>query len=266
MDQRGLVTQSLACVPRYRALLQECMEHAGIDKKQLNYKPWLIIVLVYELLLGNRKITGGGAGPRLVKEHKQKLTEALASILQRHGASCAMELLPESERQSMALPKYARVNTFKSSVDEVVQTLAAAGWQETGYETFLQAIDADAKRFQRSVPNARLSATPRENAEKVPTVPTSRVFARDSHLDDVLLFPPGALLKHDDPLLTSCQLRLQDKARSIRISCPVLLCSSASQLSASGNACFQSFLFSVKWRVNAPGGRVMRCDYPLYLM
>ena len=63
----------------------------------------------------------------------EELTEALASILQRHGASCAMELLPESERQSMALPKYARVNTFKSSVDEVVQTLAAAGWQDTGY-------------------------------------------------------------------------------------------------------------------------------------
>ncbi len=180
------------------------MEQAGIDKQQRDYKPWLIKVLVYELLLGNRKITGGGAGPRLVKENKQKLAEALASMLQRRGASCALELLPESERQSIALPKYARVNTFRSSVDEVAQTLAAAGWRETEYEIFLQTIDAEA---QRSAASGRASAAPREHAETV------RAFARDKHLDDVLLFPPGAVLKHDDPLLTSCRLRLQDKAR-----------------------------------------------------
>lgn len=185
-------------------MLQECMEQAGIDRQQRDYKPWLIKVLVYEMLLGNRKITGGGAGPRLVKENKQKLAEALASMLQKHGASCALELLPESERQSIALPKYARVNTFRSSVDEVAQTLAAAGWQETDYETFLQTIDAEAKR---SAASGRASAAPREHAETV------RAFARDRHLDDVLLFPPGAVLKHDDPLLTSCRLRLQDKAR-----------------------------------------------------
>ena len=40
------------------------MEAAGIDKQQSDYKPWLIKVLVYELLLGKKKITGGGAGPR----------------------------------------------------------------------------------------------------------------------------------------------------------------------------------------------------------
>ena len=46
---------------RYANVLQECMEAAGIDQQQHEFKPWLIKVLVYELLLGNKKITGGGA-------------------------------------------------------------------------------------------------------------------------------------------------------------------------------------------------------------
>jgi len=104
---------------RYAAVLQECMEAAGIDKAQHEYKPWLIKVLVYELLLGNKKITGGGAGPRLVKGSKEKLADALVKILERQGVASAVGLLPESERDSLSLPKYARVNTFKTSVAKV---------------------------------------------------------------------------------------------------------------------------------------------------
>jgi len=188
---------------RYSAVLQECMEATGIDKQQDGFKPWLIKVLVYELLLGNRKITGGGAGPRLVKASKEKLADALAQLLKRRGAASALELLPESERESLSLPKYARVNTFKTSVNEVAATLAAAGWQEVSYEAFLEAIDAEAKR---NAANGRTSATMQEKKQR------QRTFARDKDLDDVLLFPPGVHLEHDDPLLAECHLRLQDKA------------------------------------------------------
>ena len=189
---------------RYANVLQECMEAAGIDQQQHEFKPWLIKVLVYELLLGNKKITGGGAGPRLVKGSKDRLMAALASILKRQGASSAFGLLPESERarmaESLSLPKYARVNTFKTSVEEVRATLAAAGWEECSYPAFLQAMDAE---VQDQTANGDPVARRKHRL---------RIFALDKDLDDVLLLPPGPQLAHDDPLLLSCSLRLQDKA------------------------------------------------------
>jgi putative methyltransferase len=177
------------------------MEAAGIDKQQHAYKPWLIKVLVYELLLGKKKITGGGAGPRLVKACKEKLTEALDKILQRQGVTSVIGLLPASQRESFALPKYARVNTFKTSVDKVRASLTESGWREEPHEDFLRAIDAEA---QHAGANGHAGARDKHQYQ--------RIFALDKDLHDVIMLPPGAQLAHDDPLLVSCQLRLQDKA------------------------------------------------------
>jgi hypothetical protein len=231
------------------------MEAAGVDKEQHEYKPWLIKVLVYELLLGNKKITGGGAGPRLVKASKQKLSDALAKILEKKGVKSVAGLLPDSDRASLLLPKYARVNTLKTSVEKVAAALKAEGWQETSFETLLHAIDEASQRSTETQATGNTWATEKEkNARgevgkvddgivrpdretvlaarkerremikkrkqeergratgRAATGPKDakdklRIFARDKDLHDVLLFPPGAHLEHDDALIASCQVQ-----------------------------------------------------------
>jgi hypothetical protein len=235
------------------------MEAAGVDKEQHEYKPWLIKVLVYELLLGNKKITGGGAGPRLVKASKEKLSDALAKILEKKGVKSVAGLLPDSDRESLLLPKYARVNTLKTSVEKVAAALKAEGWQETSFENLLHAIDEASQRSTERQATGNTWATKKEEnaCAEVGIVDDGivrpdretvlaarkerremmkkrkqeergrangraatgskdgskdakdklRIFARDKDLHDVLLFPPGAHLEHDDALIASCQVQ-----------------------------------------------------------
>ena len=171
---------------KFAEVLQECFEMVGIAEKEQDYGPWLLKVLAYEQLLGSKKIKGGGAGPRLIKEHKAELSEALASIAQKRGVQAGKELLSDEVRNRDAQPRYVRVNTLKISVDAAVASFCNEGWAQLAPDAFVM-------EFLEQRGDKR------------------RAFAIDRHLFDVLVFPAGTDL-HDHHMVASGELRLQDKA------------------------------------------------------
>jgi 25S rRNA (cytosine2278-C5)-methyltransferase len=73
----------------------------------------LLLVLLYELLLGpNKKIRGGGTVKRQIMKKEVQLRSAMKEIL---------KCYPSSGR--VIFPKYVRVNTLKCSLNEAISKL-----------------------------------------------------------------------------------------------------------------------------------------------
>ena len=185
LSERGVLMRQLRA-RRFADILQECFEAVGIAEKEQEYGPFLLRILAYELLLGAKKIKGGGAGPRLIKEYKTQLSEALAAIAEKRGVVIGKELLPEETRNADARPRYVRVNTLKLSVEDAVAAFRAEGWEQVAPLAFVEEFLV--KRGEKR-----------------------RAFALDKDLFDVLVFPARTDL-HDNALIVSGDLWMQDKA------------------------------------------------------
>ena len=159
---------------------------AGIAKRQADFQPWLLKVFAYEILIAKRKIKGGGAAARVIKDNEEALRSAFHAVMRKENAATPHELLPESEREYLRIPRYARVNTIKIAVDDAVQMLVEDGLELVSFDRIVN--------FGSAVPGR-----------------CEKIFARDSTLHDVILFPHNTDL-HDHPMVLDSRLRLQDKA------------------------------------------------------
>jgi putative methyltransferase len=177
-----ILTWATPC--RYADIIERCLTEAGIADQQKDYGDWMVKVLFYELLVGKGKIQGGGAVSRFVKENAAPVKEVLEKHMAKAGVKAACELLPAAHRE-VIMPRYARVNTLKISVRDAVSKLEESGYKLSDYATV-----STARSERRS---------------------ESSIFALDGTLDDVILFPYGTDL-HMHPMVTSSELRLQDKA------------------------------------------------------
>jgi putative methyltransferase len=127
---------------------------------------------------------------------QEALQESLQSLLQQAGASDAATWLtaqqqPQQQQQQQQMvphPRFARVNTLKASVQQVLMQLSA------GTSTTKQQ-----QQQQQQAKQAKLTAMHASNAA-VPVV--------DELLPDLLEFPPGTDL-HDHPLVQQGVLILQ---------------------------------------------------------
>lgn len=77
------------------------------------------MVMVYELLFGEGKISGGGSVKRKVMEHLSQLKDGLADMMV--GKSSHSELLPQSVLDHAKIGAFIRINTVKVDMDEGVQ-------------------------------------------------------------------------------------------------------------------------------------------------
>jgi hypothetical protein len=83
-------------------------------KKQIkDTKKWIGHVMIYELLIGEkRKIEGGGAIKRLIVSHQNQLEEALNQLKKESGVEDTVGLLPESSRRQGDTASYERIHSL----------------------------------------------------------------------------------------------------------------------------------------------------------
>ncbi|XP_032286703.1 probable 28S rRNA (cytosine-C(5))-methyltransferase isoform X3 [Phoca vitulina] len=167
---------ALVCeTQRYSAVLDAVIASAGLLRAEKKLRPHLAKVLVYELLLGKGFRGGGGRWKPLLDRHQARLKAELARLKVQRRVSRNEDLLQVGSRPGTAsqVPRFVRVNTLKTSLDDAVDYFKRQGFSYQGR--------------------------------------ASRCFLLDPLLPELLVFPAQTDL-HDHPLYRAGHLILQDKA------------------------------------------------------
>ncbi|XP_034844525.1 probable 28S rRNA (cytosine-C(5))-methyltransferase isoform X3 [Mirounga leonina] len=176
---------ALVCeTQRYSAVLDAVIASAGLLRAEKKLRPHLAKVLVYELLLGKGFRGGGGRWKPLLDRHQARLKAELARLKVQRRVSRNEDLLQVGSRPGTAsqVPRFVRVNTLKTSLDDAVDYFKRQGFSYQGRASSLE--DARALR--------------------------GRCFLLDPLLPELLVFPAQTYL-HDHPLYRAGHLILQDK-------------------------------------------------------
>ncbi|KAM9176690.1 28S rRNA (cytosine-C(5))-methyltransferase isoform 1-T1 [Mergus octosetaceus] len=202
----ALVAETL----RYSPVLEALLDGAALLRAERRLPLPLAKVLVYDLLFG-KGLKCGGRWKALVRRHRARLEAELARLKVRRGVSRNEDLLapgpgagPGGERgggralpavagpgltppslcsPAPCVPRYVRVNTLKTRVDDVVDFFKRQGYSFLGKAGSM---------------------------EELRTL-SGKKFLLDLHLPELLVFPPQTDF-HDNRLYTSGHIILQDKA------------------------------------------------------
>ncbi|NWT03045.1 NSUN5 methyltransferase, partial [Mionectes macconnelli] len=176
----ALVSETL----RYAPVLEKLLDGAALLQAEKKLSPQLAKVLVYDLLFG-KGLKCGGRWKALARRHRARLEAELARLKVRHKVSRNEDLLAPEQASAVAsqVPRYVRVNTLKTCVDDVIDFFKRQGYSYLGRAASLEELRA-------------LSG---------------KKFLLDPHLPELLVFPPRTDL-HDNLLYTSGHIILQDKA------------------------------------------------------
>ncbi|KAM8830202.1 28S rRNA (cytosine-C(5))-methyltransferase isoform 1-T1 [Synchiropus picturatus] len=167
---------------KFSPVLHEIIESTKL-LKQTKLRLHLALVLVFDLLMG-QGLKCGGSWKAMMMKHRSRLQAALARIKVKHKVSRNEDLLPSSVQQSPAeqLPRYVRVNTLKTTVEDTVDYLKRDGFSYLGEASKLEDLTLK-----------------------------NKTFVRDIHLPELLVFPPKTDF-HDHFLYKAGHIVLQDKA------------------------------------------------------
>ncbi|NWR92791.1 NSUN5 methyltransferase, partial [Furnarius figulus] len=177
----ALVSETL----RYSPVLEKLLDGAALLQAEKKLQPHLAKVLVYDLLFG-KGLKCGGRWKALARRHRARLEAELARLKVRHKVSRNEDLLAPAQVVSATasqVPRYVRVNTLKTCVDDVIDFFKRQGYSYLGKAASVEELRA-------------LSG---------------KKFLLDLHLPELLVFPPQTDL-HDNLLYTSGHIILQDKA------------------------------------------------------
>ncbi|NXE96672.1 NSUN5 methyltransferase, partial [Menura novaehollandiae] len=177
----ALVSETL----RYAPVLEKLLDGAALLQAEKKLPPQLAKVLVYDLLFG-KGLKCGGRWKALARRHRARLEAELARMKVRHKVSRNEDLLAPVQAASPAasqVPRYVRVNTLKTCVDDVIDFFKRQGYSYLGKAA---------------------------SVEELKTL-SGKKFLLDLHLPELLVFPPQTDL-HDNLLYTSGHIILQDKA------------------------------------------------------
>uniref|UniRef100_A0A8C3EYY8 28S rRNA (cytosine-C(5))-methyltransferase n=1 Tax=Corvus moneduloides TaxID=1196302 RepID=A0A8C3EYY8_CORMO len=177
----ALVSETL----RYASVLEKLLDGAALLQAEKKLPPQLAKVLVYDLLFG-KGLKCGGRWKALARRHRARLEAELARMKVRHQVSRNEDLLAPEQAVSPAasqVPRYVRVNTLKTCVDDVIDFFKRQGYTYLGKAASVEELKA-------------LSG---------------KKFLLDLHLPELLVFPAQTDL-HDNLLYTSGHIILQDKA------------------------------------------------------
>eukprot|EP00555_Chaetoceros_dichaeta_P001257 CAMPEP_0198278522 /NCGR_PEP_ID=MMETSP1447-20131203/66421_1 /TAXON_ID=420782 /ORGANISM="Chaetoceros dichaeta, Strain CCMP1751" /LENGTH=585 /DNA_ID=CAMNT_0043973607 /DNA_START=41 /DNA_END=1795 /DNA_ORIENTATION=+ len=136
----------------------------------------LLYVLLYELLFGrNGKIRGGGRLKRNIMKFEKELKEVKGKLMKDGG---------DGIEKAYVFPRYIRINTLKTTMEEVVDTL-----------------QKDLTKSQGGTGTGTASSED-----------TQCIFC-DPHVPDLLVISPEASIQwHQHELVTSGKIVLQDKS------------------------------------------------------
>ncbi|NXF93395.1 NSUN5 methyltransferase, partial [Eubucco bourcierii] len=177
----ALVSETL----RYSPVLEKLLAGAALLQTEKKLPPQLAKVLVYDLLFG-KGLKCGGRWKALARRHRARLEAELARLKVQQKVSRNEDLLAPARAASPGasqVPRYVRVNTLKTCVDDVIDFFKRQGYSYLGKAGSVEELRA-------------LSG---------------KKFALDLHLPELLVFPPQTDF-HDNLLYTSGHIILQDKA------------------------------------------------------
>lgn len=116
-DKLGKVDYAIALQTlKYKETIVKLLAACSISAESLDVREGVLMVMVYELLFGEGKISGGGSVKRKITEHIGKLREALSTVMV--GKSSHTELLPQSVLDHAKIGAFIRVNTVKVGITE----------------------------------------------------------------------------------------------------------------------------------------------------
>ncbi|KAG7322445.1 hypothetical protein KOW79_013791 [Hemibagrus wyckioides] len=123
---------ALVCeTQKYSAVLQEIIENTRL-LKETKLRHNLAKVLVYDLLIG-QGLKCGGSWKAMMLKHHSRLQAALARIKVKRKVSRNQDLLPHSvQHNGPDIPRYVRVNTLKTTVEDVIDYLKREGYSYQG--------------------------------------------------------------------------------------------------------------------------------------
>ncbi|XP_055331773.1 28S rRNA (cytosine-C(5))-methyltransferase-like [Paramacrobiotus metropolitanus] len=180
------------------ALTQKTIDHLPHvkkivhDSRLLKLEPRITksmaYVAAFDILFGNMKKRKGVG--RLVAKHENVLKDILKAYLKERNINSIKEIKSTKTAMTLSTPRYVRVNTLKTTTEEVCKRL-----QEEGFE--LEEYDA-------SISQHTFLKTIIRKLKKT-------VFFRDYHVPDMLVFHPTVIF-HDHPLEKEGKVILQDKA------------------------------------------------------
>lgn len=174
---------ALVCeTQKFSSVLEEIIESTKV-LKQTRLRMPLAKVLVYDLIMG-QGLKCGGSWKAAMMKHRPRLQAALARMKVKQKVSKNEDLLPESVQRLAGdqLPRYVRVNTLKTTVEDVVDYLKRDGLSYLGQASRLDDLTLK-----------------------------ERDFVRDIHLPELLVFSPKRDF-HDHFLYKAGHIILQDKA------------------------------------------------------
>ncbi|NXN48847.1 NSUN5 methyltransferase, partial [Rynchops niger] len=177
----ALVAETL----RYSPVLEKLLAGAALLQAEKKLPPQLAKVLVYDLLFG-KGLKCGGRWKALARRHRARLEAELARLKVQQKVSRNEDLLAPVQAASPGasqVPRYVRVNTLKTCVDDVIDFFKRQGYSYLGKAASVEELRA-------------LSG---------------KKFCLDLHLPELLVFPPQTDF-HDNLLYTSGHMILQDKA------------------------------------------------------
>ncbi|NXT24722.1 NSUN5 methyltransferase, partial [Syrrhaptes paradoxus] len=177
----ALVSETL----RYSPVLEKLLAGAALLQAEKKLPPQLAKVLVYDLLFG-KGLKCGGRWKLVARRHRARLEAELARLKVQQKVSRNEDLLAPAQAASPGapqVPRYVRVNTLKTCVDDVIDFFKRQGYSYLGQAASMEDLRA-------------LSG---------------KKFLLDLHLPELLVFPPQTDF-HDNLLYTSGHIILQDKA------------------------------------------------------
>lgn len=142
--------------------------------------------MIYDLLFGLKKIQGGGTLKKLILEYHDAMNKVLNQLI----AETDNNLIPKHLNDNIILPRYARINLLRISIENMMDQLVKDEWKLMDYSEFIHLI---------------------ENHQDKTIVQEEKNFAVDKDFDDILLFPPNTDFHNYSPVIDG-YLILQDKA------------------------------------------------------
>lgn len=184
-DQNIRQLYALVCETlKYAPVLETIITGTNLLKEEKKIKMSLAKVLVYDLLFG-KGLKCGGSWKVMIMRHKSRLKSSLAMMMVKQKVSRNEDLLCSMQQavEDVTLPRYVRVNTLRTNMDDVTDSFRRDGYTYLGKASSLEDL-------------SQLSG---------------RHFICDLHVPELLVFPPKTDL-HSHFLYTSGHIILQDKA------------------------------------------------------
>jgi 25S rRNA (cytosine2278-C5)-methyltransferase len=102
---------------KYAEVIQTLLASCSITKSSfsIDLNLGMFTVMVYEILFGKGKISGGGAVKREVMIFIPQLNDAIEILMQERGVVERCDLLPKRIAEASRMPKYIRINILKLS-------------------------------------------------------------------------------------------------------------------------------------------------------